>query len=561
MHTRHTPSILPGAWSEHRRDSNDFADTDEITVFSAPEPISADESLENPLPAIADATSTRRTNVRHSACENRLSSSCSDYEDDSNISDDYYSFVSEGSEDADAVSLALQDGPKPATGKGKERLKDDESVRLSEAIPPSSALSSSSHEHHPEHVTFSNDVPSKLSARQAAHLPIELEQRVLEAESSSLKSSMVSRILDYAQEASASSRTSIISDDSSGRPLRFKKLISDDDSVYSNYSGLDYARVCDMITHLGSGSGNSNISVNHTPRNPAVRAQSSSRPSRQSSRRYIGPGDTSADTANQPSILNFYPDENNPWTLSLDATLTATESNASQTSDGSLSIHSSRRRFPHRQDHSSYFFPRSHSSVRQSLPSHQNCYPVASSATTSHSFDHPEDPLYALPRRQAVSTNDTQLREDEHVAQTNVANRNVLQKTKALCSKLKKLIVTRKPRTQVAEPNVSQSSMSRNFNTSAELPPSLPYLHSPSTPTSATPSWSLDKLRPANRSRKVSTPAEHTGKIKPPSIENKNTYEYHARPKTLSEIKSKRRFSLPAFKASASQNNVGLANA
>jgi len=412
----------------------------------------------------------------------------------------------------------------------------------------------SSRLHEGQDVTFPNDVLSKLHVPQAAQPPAGSEQPVLNTDGSP-----VSRTLDYAHEASASSRTSFIfKDDSScsSGSVRFKKYESDDDSVCSNYSGVNYGRVYTMMNRLASGRSTMSTSLESTPRGPT---QSSSRliNFRQINPRRINPDCASLNHSSTFSIS--HPDGNNPWTLSLDPALTSTESSPSQVSSRSFSQHSLNAEFPQRQPlYSTFFCPRSRaSSIRQSISSPQNHTGIHDTCRpTRQGLNRLDHSIYALPATGSQSVY-SDIRPATHVrVDSKPGNKNVLQKTKALCNKLKKLIVPKKPRQKIEEQCIPETSTLGYLDTSVELPPTLPYLNSPSTPTSATPSWSFDRVRPVKRLRKVSTPPENTRKTKSPSIENKNFYEYHARPKTVSEIKSSRRFSLPTFRASASQNHA-----
>jgi hypothetical protein len=318
-------------------------------------------------------------------------------------------------------------------------------------------------------------------------------------------------------EAPASPSSSRFQPDSSSSqvdPVTDSDGQSERASIHSNYSGLNYAGVCHLIDRLDS--------------------------------RITPP---QADCSN--TLFLSQPHGNNPWTLALEPTLSFTESALSTTSLSGESSSTSNGRCP--------------SEISQQQPE------LVPFEVYSSSLDHPpivNDETEALCHCRSVSRpsvaalSPERRSTDPKSSHLTIGHRNgstrVLQKTKEFCRKFKRFITLR-------------SSKSRGDNNSL-LPPGAYTLVDVDTQLAQ----EYNIPRPASvssqrrgrfvRSAKISSPSValsdypnyHAGS----AVENIHSYDYHARPKTLQEIKSRRRrFSLPAFSgASAPAGTSARAN-
>ena len=332
-------------------------------------------------------------------------------------------------------------------------------------------------------ITLPNNVPATVSIPPFPHS--------LEPSIEVLTSSSSSRF----QPDSSSSRTESVTDpdDQSERA-----------SIHSNYSGLNYASVCDMIDRLHS---------RITPQ----------------------------DTPDCRNILSFsQPDGNSPWTLSLEPALSFIESGLSTTSMSVASSSASDGGCP--------------SEIFQQQPE------IVPFQVYSTSLDHPpigNDEAGALYHRRSASRLSVEALPPEQCSTNpksshltighrnrSIRSTNVLQKTKEFCKKFKRFIT-------------SKSSKSRSDD-NALLPPG-PYTL---VDVDTQPARGYDFPRPASvvssqrrgrfmKSAKISSPSvalsEYPNYQAGSRVDDIHSYDYHARPKTLQEIKSKRRFSLPAF--------------
>lgn len=347
---------------------------------------------------------------------------------------------------------------------------------------------------------------------------------------------------------STASRRSSSSSSCSDGSVVFRRNDYDRESTHSNYSGLDYARVCHLIARLGNGTtSDQSLTPNHPQNPPQV-----SNP-RQILRRRLE--NEYHDHRNNEFPLS-QPDGTNPWTLSLEPTLTSTESSISQSSTRSSSNESSstsenevipRRYFPSTfasSQSNSFFQQRSFNSSRANATHDTEVSTTRQGSNNS---------IYALPLveefvREPVSP-------PRPVGGEPSRSRNVVQKTKEFCSKFKKLLVPKKAskgpkdvKDVMHDHPLSDDMFRMDATMQLPMPPLLP-----PSPRETSP-WSFVRRHGMHREPKMSLPTfphpEHrSGRIVKTSTTSvdKHSYEYHARPKTLEEIKSKRRFSLPAF--------------
>lgn len=318
--------------------------------------------------------------------------------------------------------------------------------------------------------------------------------------------------------SSSSSRFQLDSSSSQADSVTDPDGHSEGASIHSNYSGLNYAGVCHLIDQLHSCT-------------------------------------TPQDTSDSSNTLFFsQPDGNTPWTLSLEPALSFIESGFST---ASLSVESS-------------------SASDDGCPSEicQQQPELVPSQVYSTSLGRPpivNDQAGALYHRQSTSRLSAEaLPLEQHPTNPksshltinhrngSIRSTNVLQKTKEFCKKFKRLVT-------------SKSSKSKSDNNSL-LPPGAHTLVDVDThlaqgydfprPASAVSSQRRGRFM---RSAKISSPSvalsEYPNYQVGSAVDDIHSYDYHARPKTLQEIKSKRRFSLPAFSgASAPAGTSARAN-
>jgi hypothetical protein len=286
-------------------------------------------------------------------------------------------------------------------------------------------------------------------------------------------------------------------------------------SIHSNYSGLNYAGVCHLIDRLHS---------------------------------RITPQDTS-DSSN--TLFFSQPDGNNPWTLSLEPALSFIESGFSTTS---LSVESS-------------------SASDDGCPSEQQPELVPSQVYST-SLDRPpivNDEAEGLHHRRSASRLSVEALPPEQPSTNpksshltidhrnrSIRSTNVLQKTKEFCRKFKRLITSKPSKPK----NDNNSLLPPGAYTLVDVDTQLAQGYDFPRPASAV---SSQRRRRFMRSAKISSPSvalsEYPNYQAGSAVDDIHSYDYHARPKTLQEIKSKRRFSLPAFSgASASAGTSARAN-
>lgn len=318
------------------------------------------------------------------------------------------------------------------------------------------------------------------------------------------------------------------------------------DSISSHSGSFSISRgISNLIARLGSGASASRASVRSW-------SQSSSRiPSPSPRITHHGHFDDGPFRSQTGTLQLSQPDGNNPWTLSLDPTLTSTESEAaSQASTASLSLEAE---FPPDDGRASF-------TSRGTLPSVASLHVHSPPRTVYY-----EEDIITTPRDSQSSPYNV-LSEPRfnpgpspltyHPSDDSVRSKNFIQKTKELCNKFKKLIslkaVKERP-TKVAKENSGICRTPLKGQGEPDTP--SPFQNFPRI---TSPSFSSVDKRPAfRRTVKTSSPsvalsctpdytvARGSGSTHVP--DEKYTYEYHARPKTLQEIRSKRRFSLPAF--------------
>lgn len=384
----------------------------------------------------------------------------------------------------------LQTTPRKHTNSVKEILYPDASTE-----PGFDLTGSNSSLHVPtqQDVTLSNNVPATISVPLFPHL----SEPSFEAPPSPSSSRF--------QSGSSSSQIDSVTD-SDGQSERA--------SIHSNYSGLNYAGACHLIDQPDS---------RITPQ---------------------------AGCSN--TLFFSQPDGNNPWTLSLDPTLSFTGSGVSTTS---LSVESS-----------SASDGGCASEICQQQPELVPFEVYSSSTAHPPIVNDDAEALYhcqsaSRPSVEALSSGRPSTNpKSSHLT---IGHRNgsirVLQKTKEFCRKFKRFITPK-------------SSKSRSDNNS--LLPSGAYTL---VDVNTQPAQEYNFPRPASavssrrrgrfmRSAKISSPSValseypnyHTGSV----VDDIHSYDYHARPKTLQEIKSRRRrFSLPVFSgASAPASTSARAN-
>lgn len=299
--------------------------------------------------------------------------------------------------------------------------------------------------------------------------------------------------------SSSSSRFQLDSSSSQADSVTDPDGHSERASIHSNYSGLNYAGVCHLIDRLHS---------------------------------RITPQDTSGCS----NTLFFpQPDGNSPWTLSLDPALSFTESGLSTTS---LSVESS-------------------SASDGGCPSEICQQPeLGPFQVYSPSLDRPlivNDEAEGLNHRRSASRLSVEALPPEQ-GSTNPKSSNltidhrnrstnVLQKTKEFCRKFKRLITSKSSKSR-SDSNSLLPPGAHLVDVDTQLPQGYDF------PRPASP---VSSQRPGRfmRSTKISSPSvvlsEYPNHQAASTVDDIHSYEYHARPKTLQEIKSKRRFSLPAF--------------
>jgi len=250
----------------------------------------------------------------------------------------------------------------------------------------------------------------------------------------------------------------------------------------------------------------------------------------------VNSGITPQDSSDYSNALFFpQPDGNNPWTLSLEPTLSFTESGHST---ASLSVESSSA--------SDGGFP---SEIRQQSE-------PAPFEFHSPSLDHPpivNDESKALyPRRSTprpsveVSTPErgSTNPESSHLTigdrNASIRSRSVIQKTKEFCRKFKRFITS----TSSKSKRENNSLLAPGAYTLVDVDTQLAQGYNFPLPASPRRGGFMRRAKVSSPSVALSEyPSYQAGSV----VDDIHSYDYHARPKTLQEIKSRRRFSLPVF--------------
>jgi len=315
--------------------------------------------------------------------------------------------------------------------------------------------------------------------------------------------------------AAASSSTRVQHDSSSSQvdPVTDPDGHSERASIHSSYSGFNYGDAYHLIDRVNSG---------------------------------ITPQDSS-DCSN--ALFFPQPDGNSPWTLALEPTLSFTESGHSTTSLSVESSSASEGAFPsdicQQPEPAPVEF---HSPSLDHLPTVNN-----GSKASYHPRSTLRPPVEALTTERG-STNPKSSHPTIGDRNASIRSRNVIQKTKEFCRKFKRFIT-------------STSSKPKRENNSLLAPDAYTLVD---VDTQLTQGYNFP--RPASprrggfmRRAKVSAPSvvlsEYPSYQAGSVVDDIHSYDYHARPKTLQEIKSRRRFSLPAFSgasAAAATAKIGL---
>lgn len=428
-------------------------------------------------------------------------------------------------------------------------MKDLVPLDLSEPLQESPELSSRLHPvSSQEDLTFSEVISPKASPTHSIHScgvtpgPATVRNGVFLGISSG--SRLSSSSTGDTVTSVSSNRSSLSGESCSGRSMVFRKNDLDQESTQSNYLGLNYAHVCNLIAQLADGAA-SEASLPATQHQRFPRHQNS----RQIRRRRI---DRECNE-NQNNELEFsQPDGNAPWTLSLDPTLTATESTTSHSSISSSSTHSygsqdeelSRRYPPFPSSSQSNSFLRNNSFT---FSRGNGTYDTETSIARLES----DNSVYAQP----TSGNDSIPMTPLYLPVREEASRpkNVMQKTKDFCNKFKRFIIPKKVLKQKDAPRVSERPVISE-SVYPELPPPIQSTIQSTSPPDSPRTWSFVRRRGFQRSLKTSLPSSQYSPYRQGTMTqnstasiDKRSYEYHARPKTLEEVRSKRRFSLPAF--------------
>lgn len=273
---------------------------------------------------------------------------------------------------------------------------------------------------------------------------------------------------------------------------------------------------------------------------------------------------------NPPSLLLSQPDGNNTWTLSLDPTISHPET----ISESSLGSESSSLRSSCPSDNDDEAITRIRGTVPSvystprydgspvSLPpllvgSHEFCAASDVSMIVSSTSSVPQrhgDGINSVPFSTANADScDNDLSRDfppptvqgsALASQQPSRSKKLVKKSKSIFGRLKRLFTPKGTDIQGHTSHLPKSAPAAlDSNAQTDMPPA-----SGRRFLSVTPWASYQRYR---RSTKASIPSLGQG-FSPEDIshidshiDEKHTYEYHARPKTLKEIKSQRRFSLP----------------
>lgn len=337
----------------------------------------------------------------------------------------------------------------------------------------------------------------------------------------------------------------------------------DSASAHSDDSDINYRDTGVATLSFGPSAG----SAAH-PRNRSgweARSRGSSREDRTRAWR----GDDSSLHAQHSALVLEQPDGDNPWTLFLDPTLTATEDEAvSHSSVASLSRASS---FAPQGDRVSVSSVLTFTSVASLRFTPSGDPYITSTPIVPQRIVPPREtysPVYDIPARlgSAFVESGPSAMTVNHINES-IHSKNFLQKTRNLCSKLKKLITlkAKKERKAPDAPFIHRTILSNDRFDPSMTPPfqRFPQMTSPSFSSVERPSTFRRSAKTSSPSVALSYTPEYTAGRSMQTSDEKLSYEYHSKPKTPQDIRSRRRFSLPAFAATSSSssptNNVGPA--
>ncbi|KAH9486886.1 hypothetical protein JR316_0000951 [Psilocybe cubensis] len=535
MNPRPPSPTLPGAWASAWSLRKIFKSQEGTSPkFSESAKLcSVVCDTENPPAAIPRSPGVGGSNSSNTYDDDKASLSASHDDDESITSDDFHSFTSDEVFNSEGEQNKEGETTLPETPQSKIFSSD-----ISSTLHDSASR---------EDVTLSDTVPSKVCSTSPTRPSTKLPDPALNDDlANSSSDSRLSEASSGTRPPSTVSRRTSSSSSCSDRSVAFRRIENeyDGESTYSNYSGLNYPRMCTLITRLGNGiTSEQSLTASH-PQNVSPVSP------RQILRRRFE--NEYHDQRNNDFSLS-QPDGNDPWTLSLEPTLTSAEPSISQTSTSSSSGTSNTSED---EDAPRRFFPAAYPSRSQSFFQQSSSNPSRVRATydteVSTTRRGSENSVYALSREEIYAPESAS--PPRPIGEDAPRPRNVVQKTKEFCSKFKKLLVPKKaPKPKDVKGLLHDYPLSDHiFSSNAPVQPIIPHLLPPS-PREVSP-WSFVRRRGMQREPKMSLPTmpnpEHRSqRIVQSSTTSvdKHSYEYHARPKTLEEIRSKRRFSLPVF--------------
>ncbi|KIM48154.1 hypothetical protein M413DRAFT_439878 [Hebeloma cylindrosporum] len=486
---------LPGGWSSSWTLSDGAREYWAEQAPKLPKRLRGNKSSqdeENQNLAFHDVPSSKGRVVLYSVDTNICGHADSDSslsDEESILSDDFYSFISQ--EDHD-ITLSPS-----VTTPGKQANDVEEISPPNAPAEPDfdlTGLNSSLHLPTLQDVTLPDDVPA------AVFVPL-----LLHASEPSFE----------ARTSSSSSRFQLDSSSSQADSVTDPDGHSERASIHSNYSSLNYAGVCHLIDRLDSRTTPQDIEYNDT-------------------------------------LFFSQPDGNNAWTLSLEPTPSFTEPGLSTTS---LSVESSSASDS---GCTSEIFQQQPVLVPVEVYSPSLDHPPTVNDDTEASHHHrsgSRPSVEALPLEQSSTHPQSSHFTIDH------RSRNVIQKTKEFCRKFKRFI-TSKPSKSRSGNNLL---LAPGAYTLVDVDTQLAQEYNFPRPGSA-----VSSQRPGRfmRSAKISSPSvalsEYPNHQTGSAVDDIHSYDYHARPKTLQEIKSRRRFSLPAFSrastpaGTSARANIGL---
>ncbi|KAF8168049.1 hypothetical protein B0H34DRAFT_43047 [Crassisporium funariophilum] len=379
-------------------------------------------------------------------------------------------------------------------------------------------------------------------------------------------------------------------------PFIFGSIDRDQGSILSDLSVMDFPGVCQLVPQR-----------DFNPSSPILAETCSSPPHSDRNSVHTPPSIIMDSLDIQSGSLLLSQPDGHAWTLSLDPTFSCPESVSRSSTSLSLSSYIDSRleeiRGPSPSGLSSIYSTPLHD-VNLSLPvqhipgldnaekssAHINASDTSVVASLTESVQqalrdrwHPDSATQNTAGASGQKTFDVHQRPPDQPLK-------IMQKTKDLVSRIKRFITSkglksRRPRGTKNDPHIDHLPMpstthpqrrrgvevQRNEGAHASdlrntdlqiIPPSRESTFRPSSP-----SWSSFRRRGGQRSARSITPAfapslhpEPFARRPELDLDEKNTYEYHARPKTLKEIKSRRRFTLPAAFGGCSLGPSGARN-